>query len=50
MEKPKIKIYIDGANMFYTQKRLGWSIDWEKVKKYIEQEKFENIKDKIFRE
>jgi len=39
MDKPKVKIYIDGANMFYTQKRLGWSIDWEKVKNYIEQEK-----------
>ena len=39
MEKPKIKIYIDGANMFYTQKRLGWSIDWKKVKNYIEEEK-----------
>ena len=39
MEKPKVKIYIDGANMFYTQKRLGWFIDWKKVKNYIEQEK-----------
>jgi len=39
MEKPKVKIYIDGANMFYTQKRLGWFIDWKKVKEYIELEK-----------
>ncbi len=39
MEKPKTKIYIDGANMFYTQKRLSWSIDWKKVKNLIEQEK-----------
>ncbi|MDP3882695.1 MAG: NYN domain-containing protein [Candidatus Staskawiczbacteria bacterium] len=39
MEKPKTKIYIDGANIFYTQKRLGWSVDWKKVKDYIEQEK-----------
>ncbi len=39
MEKPKVKIYIDGANMFYTQKRLGWFIDWKKVKDYIDQEK-----------
>lgn len=38
MEKPKVKIYIDGANIFYTQKRLGWFIDWAKVKKYIENE------------
>lgn len=39
MEKNKVKIYIDGANMFYTQKRLGWSVDWKKVKDFIEQEK-----------
>jgi|SRR3989344_1227966 len=39
MEKSKAKIYIDGANMFYTQKRLGWFIDWSKVKNYIDQEK-----------
>ena len=42
MEKPKVKIYIDGANMFYTQKRLGWSISWKKVKNYIEEEKDKN--------
>jgi len=39
MEKNKVKIYIDGANMFYTQKRLGWSVDWKKVKDFIEREK-----------
>lgn len=39
MEKPKVKVYIDGANMFYTQKRLGWFIDWKKVKDYIDQDK-----------
>ena len=39
MEKQKVKIYIDGANMFYTQKRLGWSVDWVKVKDFIEREK-----------
>ncbi len=39
MEKPKAKIYIDGANMFYAQKRLGWFVDWKKFKDYIEQEK-----------
>lgn len=33
---PKAKIYIDGANMFYTQKKLGWNIDWKKVKEYLE--------------
>jgi uncharacterized LabA/DUF88 family protein len=34
--KPKVKIYIDGANIFYTQKRLGWFIDWVKVKSFVE--------------
>ncbi len=35
----KIKIYIDGANMFYTQKKLGWFLDWKKIKKLLETEK-----------
>jgi len=35
-ETSKIKIYIDGANMFYTQKRFGWSFDWVKIKNHIE--------------
>ena len=34
-EKPTVKIYIDGANIFYTQKRLGWFIDWVKTKEYL---------------
>lgn len=25
------KVYIDGANIFYAQKKLGWSLDWKKV-------------------
>lgn len=35
----KIKVYIDGANMFYTQKKLGWILDWKKIKNIIETEK-----------
>ena len=35
MNKPKAKIYIDGANIFYTQKQIGWNINWIKVKKYL---------------
>lgn len=35
--KPKAKAYIDGANIFYTQKNIGWTIDWKKVKKYLNQ-------------
>ena len=33
---PKSKVYIDGANVFYTQKKLGWSIDWVKARRLIE--------------
>lgn len=35
MKKSKAKIYIDGANIFYTQKKFGWSLDWQKVKHYL---------------
>jgi len=38
--KPKAKVYIDGANMFYTQKKLKWFFDWKKIKDYL-QEKWE---------
>lgn len=31
MGKPKAIIFIDGANVFYTQKHLGWNIDWKKT-------------------
>jgi len=33
--KPNAKIFIDGSNVFYTQKHLGWSIDWKKTLKLI---------------
>lgn len=29
--KPRILILVDGANIFYTQKLLGWRIDWLKL-------------------
>jgi uncharacterized LabA/DUF88 family protein len=35
MKKPKAKVYIDGANLFYTQKHLGWTIDWKKAKQFL---------------
>jgi len=35
--KPEAKVYIDGANMFYTQKKLGWFIDWKKMKDYLKE-------------
>ena len=31
IQKPKAKVFIDGANIFYTQKNLGWIIDWKKT-------------------
>ena len=35
----KVKVYIDGANMFYTQKKIGWSFDWKKIKNQLENNK-----------
>jgi len=35
-KKTNCKVYIDGANIFYTQKSMGWSIDWKKAKKYLQ--------------
>jgi len=35
--KPKARIYIDGANVFYTQKDQGWTIDWVKTIKFLKQ-------------
>ncbi len=28
-------VFIDGANMFFTQRKLGWMVDWQKVKSYL---------------
>ena len=33
--KPKAKVYIDGANIFYAQKKIGWSLDWSKIKEVL---------------
>ena len=27
---PSVKIYIDGANVFYSQKKMSWSVEWSK--------------------
>jgi len=34
-DKPRMKVYIDGANVFYSQKKMGWILDWVKVKTYL---------------
>ena len=39
MNKLNAKVYIDGANMFYTQKNIGWSIDWKNTINFLS-EKF----------
>lgn len=28
-------MYIDGANMLYSQNKMGWHIDWKKMKEYL---------------
>ncbi len=35
--KAKAKVYIDGANMFYAQKKLGWFFNWKKIKDYLQE-------------
>lgn len=35
IKRPTARVYIDGANMFYTQKELGWFFDWKKIKKHL---------------
>ena len=35
-------IFVDEANLFYSQKFLGWHVDWEKVLRFFQQ--FYNIK------
>lgn len=37
-KKPIAKVYIDGSNIFYSQRKLGWSVDWVKVKKHLSEE------------
>lgn len=38
MNKAKAIVFIDGANVFYTQKQLGWSIDWKKTLQQVSKE------------
>ncbi len=33
--KQKARVYVDGANLFYAQKHLGWFIDWKKIIKLL---------------
>ncbi|OGK36736.1 hypothetical protein A3F03_00560 [Candidatus Roizmanbacteria bacterium RIFCSPHIGHO2_12_FULL_41_11] len=38
MTKLKASIFIDGANVFYTQKHLGWNVDWKRVTQLLSKE------------
>ncbi|MBE6738044.1 MAG: NYN domain-containing protein [Ruminococcaceae bacterium] len=33
----KIAVFLDGANLFYTQKKLGWNIDSERLLEYCKE-------------
>ncbi len=33
--KPKVYVFIDGSNVFYSQKHIGWGYDWKKILKYL---------------
>jgi len=37
----KAGVFIDEANLFYSQKQLGWNIDWEKTMSFLR--KFYNL-------
>ncbi|HJZ05828.1 MAG TPA: NYN domain-containing protein [Patescibacteria group bacterium] len=34
-QKTTAYVYIDGANMFYTQRKLGWFFDFKKILKHL---------------
>lgn len=36
--KGKTAVFIDAANILYSQKTLGWKIDYQKLKEYLEKE------------
>ncbi|KPJ55626.1 hypothetical protein AMJ49_06720 [Parcubacteria bacterium DG_74_2] len=45
--KGKVYVFIDGANIFYTQRTLGWRISYEKLRQYFRNECGDNL-GKIF--
>lgn len=36
--KGKVYVFIDAANILYSQQSLGWRVDYNKLKKYFEKE------------
>jgi len=41
----KVGVFIDDANMFHSQRRVGWLIDWDKFKDFLK----ENFKVKFIK-
>lgn len=39
MNTKRVAIFIDGSNMFYAQRALGWRIDWAKVLTFFSKDK-----------
>ncbi len=39
----RVDVFIDAANIFYTQKTIGWRIGYEKLKKYFQDECEKNL-------
>ena len=35
--KPKTKVYIDGANIFYTQRKVKLFFDWKRIKDHLQE-------------
>lgn len=35
MKSPKTFVFIDASNIFYSQKKIGWDFDWQKINKYL---------------
>ena len=36
--KGKVYVFVDAANILYSQQTLGWRVDYEKLKQYFEKE------------
>lgn len=36
--KGKVYVFVDAANILYSQKTLGWRVDYQKLKKYFNKE------------
>ena len=43
----KAKVYIDGANIFYAQKHLGWFVNWKKLQTLLKG-KFEILESRYY--